>query len=920
MTRNILLGIGILISIIGYSQKVSVELQSGRWEMDSLIQSVSKQVAVKVYYKHEWISDKNVNVLSDSMGFDELITLLEKEHGIYSVIRGNDVWYLLPAPPRAVQLPEIRNSVMENQKSTEHRDVGESTEFEPIKDASVNIEYKVGQKQYIRTSNAVTVRGKIIDANTGEAIIGATLFFPETESGHVSGKDGYFEFKLKPKTYEAKINFLGYQTIHCHIIVLSHGFFEVLMEPEYISLNSVIVSAKRDRKLYGMSTGMQQLSMKTIKEIPVLMGEKDVLKISQMLPGIVSVGEGAGGINVRGGNADQNLFYLGEIPVYNTSHAMGFFSAFNSDVIKGMSVYKGHIPAARGGRISSIFDIETRKGNQEELSMHGGVSPISAFLTADGPIKKEKNSVLLSARSSYSNWILRKIDDPNVNQSTMNFYDIYSSYNHTINEKNRFEIAFYTSYDAFNHHKISDYEYSNFGGSLSWDYSIRPNLSAKFAYALSSYGYEKAKIEDSNSANVRNYRLNHHEVKADFAWKKFTKHSFGFGGALIFYAIDKGGISPYGKASKIDWNELGKENAYQLDLYVDDQIELRPNLSIYGGLRYSRFAALGPQESIRYTMESGEATILDTIKFGRIEEVQAYTNLDIRLSMNYRAFAKTSIKFSYNSTSQYLFMLSNGISISPTDPWKLVDRHLNPLRGQQWSFGIVQEVFNSKLSLTLDGFYKRAKNVVDYRDGANLSGEKFIEQALAQGKQESYGLEFLCRKNHGKMTGWLAYTYSRSLMEISSNGILPEVNGGDQYPSNYDIPHSLTVLANHRFSRRVSLSANFVYKSGRPITIPTARYRINGKYYLDYSSRNKHRLDDYIRTDVSLTIDGNLRRNKPIHSSWVVSIYNLFGRKNPYSVFYRTEAGEIVAYQYSVIGVPITTVTWVFKLGNYASK
>jgi hypothetical protein len=671
-----------------------------------------------------------------------------------------------------------------------------------------------------------------------------------------------------------------------------------------------------------MQMGFEFISSRSIKEIPMVMGEKDILKVAQMLPGVQSAGEGSSGLIVRGGSADQNLFYINRLPVYNTAHLFGFFSAFSPDIVNNFSLYKSNIPAKYGGRVSSVFDINTRQGNKKEFFGKGGISPVTGHIAVEGPIVKDKSSFVLSYRGTYSDWLLSRIDDINIRNSNASFYDLTGTVNAEISDKHILKAFIYRSADRFSLSTTNDYEYANTGGTVSWKYTVAPSLHADFTVVASQYEFGTNDKTNPSEAYSHDYELGHYEFRTDLTHILGSKHRLNYGFNVINYALDRGDILPYGEDSRRIEIDLGMENGLETAVYVSDEISLTPRLSLLAGLRYSFYTLLGPADVYTYTPGLPKARInMESIEsYDKGEAIKWYHGPEPRAALNYILGENNSVKVSYNRIRQYLFLLSNTIAISPTDQWKLTDYHLKPLIGDQVSLGYYHNFNKQGFTTSAEVYKKWVSNVVEYKDGADFISADPSEMSLLQGEQDVYGAEFMIRKNTGKLTGWLSYSYSRSFILVNDEQTGEQINKGEVYPSNYDKPHSLQLVTNYRTSRRLSYSVNVVYNSGRPVTYPAAIYYSEGRQILHYSGRNEYRIPDYFRVDLSINYEGNLLEKKWLHSTWSFNVYNLLGRKNVYSVYFEANEGQVQGYKLSVFARPIFSLTWNFKFGNYASE
>jgi len=780
----------------------------------------------------------------------------------------------------------------------------------------------VGDDQTGTSQAEAFVHGKIVDGETGEPLIGATIYVENLKKGAATDVDGRFSILLSPGKHRVLFNCMGMEPKENILQVISGGNIIIQMEKGLIPITEVVVRANKYDNVRGSQMGFERLNYKTTKEVPVSLGEKDLLKVAAMLPGVQTVGEGASGFNVRGGSADQNMIYMNKVPVYNSSHLFGFFTSFSPDIVKDFSLYKSNLPAMYGGRLSSIFDISARQGNMNNFSARGGISPITAHVAVEGPIAKDKSAFILSARSSYSDWILKRMEDPELRNSNASFYDLAATVTFEPNEHNLVKAFGYYSSDAFSLGTTNQYSYSNAGGSINLKHRFASRISGDYALVFGQYAFSTLNTELESSGYSHDYKVDHYELRADHTWLTMGKHKVSFGVNGIYYNLNRGLIEPYGVNSLRYPVDLGIERGVELAGYIADEISLTPKLTAYLGFRYSSFFNLGPSEVQVYYegVPRNPGNVKDTLNFSKGEITERYSGPEPRIALTYLMGENNSIKASYNRMHQYIFMLSNTIAMAPTDQWKLCDYHIIPPLVDQFSLGYYQDIPGAGLSTSAEIYYKQLANIVDYKDGANFITSPYIETQVLQGSQEAYGLELMIRKVAGKLNGWLAYSYSRSMMLFSSNIPGEDINGGISYPSNYDRPHSLNLVSNYKVNRRLSISGTLEYITGRPITYPIAIYYQNGGEYLDFSDRNKYRIPDYFRMDLSINLEGNLKKHKMAHSFWMLSVYNLTGRNNAYSVYFKNEEGTINGYKLSIFGRPVITLSWNFKFGNYATE
>ena len=699
------------------------------------------------------------------------------------------------------------------------------------------------------------------------------------------------------------------------MVLRGNGRLEIEVEEDIVTLKEVIVEAEKDKNVSGMQMGLEKLDIKTMRQVPTAFGETDILRVIMTLPGVKTVGEGSTGLNVRGGATDQNLILFNDATIYNPSHLFGFFSAFNPDILQGVELYKSAIPAKYGGRLSSVLDISTREGNKKKFGGAGGIGPLTSRLTLEGPLVKDKSSFIISGRASYSDWILKLLSDKNFARSSAAFYDLTAHVNHEINEKNSIYATAYFSSDRFRLASDTTYHYTNQAASLKWRHNFNNKLYGVLTGTYSHYDYDVTSTKNPVSASQLKYAINQTGLRADFSYFPNARHTVDFGASSLLYNIAPGSLLPLGEASLLRPNMLPQERALESALYVSDRFDITPRFSVSAGLRYSFFQALGPRAVYQYAPgeSRSEATITDTVQYGSNKVLATYHGPEYRLSARYSLSDNSSVKASYTRTRQYIHQLSNTASVSPTDVWKLSDNNIRPQIGDQYSVGYYRNFKSNTIEASVETYYKTLRDFVDYKSGATLVLNPHIETDIINAEGKAYGVEVFVKKLTGKLNGWVGYTYSRSLVQVNAATTADMVNGGNYYPSNFDKPHDFTLVGNYRFSRRFSTSVNFTYSTGRPITLPLAKYYVANSLRVFYSDRNEYRVPDYLRLDLALNIEGSHKVQKLAHSSWTVGVYNLTGRRNPYSIYFKSVNGQIKGYQLSIFGQPIPTVTYNFK-------
>lgn len=895
------------------NEEVFLNLSLTDSSFPNFIREIEQQTNYQVLYQKEWTQDITVTISNTHISildaFEVIFNSTDYKTSIYE-----SFIVILPQEKLISQLPDYNPPPKE---MIEEEVQKPSSAYMKGRKAD-KIKITVGTSKYPIVGRKVKMSGRVKDSQTDKGVEGATVYIEELKKGSITDEQGSFVMQLPSGKYNARIECLGMEKINCQIQVISDGSFQLPMQKANYDMKEVVVYGDRQMSIRDKDPGLEKVSVKNIKELPMMMGESDIIKVSEMLPGIVSVGEGAAGLNVRGGSFDQNAFYYNNIPVYNTSHMFGFFPAFNADVVKDFSIYKGYIPAQYGGKISSIFDINTRSGNKKRYTAHGGISPIAGNLTVEGPIKKDTASFLISGRSSYSDWILKQVKDYVIRNSKASFYDLTASLNYDL-PKTQINVFGYISQDYFKLHDINTYWYSNKGISANFGHQFNSSLRGDFSLSGAEYQFRTIDNQLESAAYEHEFKVGQYDVKADFHKVINEKNSLDFGINGVWYGLERGDVLPSGSKSLQAPVHLGNEQGLESALYLSNKFQITPLLELNAGFRFSAYSAFGPKKVYTY-FENGprdQRNISDSLNFDSGEAIKWYYFPEFRASVNYQTDEFGSIKLGFNQMHQNIFMLNNTITVAPNSQWKLADYHLKPSRSYQISLGVFRNFPKGGWEASAEVYYKSTKNYTEFKDGADFLSSPLVETTVLQGDQTSYGIEFLVKRTGKKLGGWLAYTYSRSTIQVDGGEKWSQINQGDPYPSNFDIPHVFNAILNYHISKRVTFSTTLTYQTGKPATFPTSYYYIEGQPYLDYSKRNEYRIPDYFRTDISLTVEGNLRKKKLLHSSFILSVYNLTSRENPYSVYFTKEEGRISSYQYAVIGVPILTATWIFKLGNF---
>ncbi len=901
-------------SIAQQSNTISVSYNSSSFEQ--VVSDLEEKTGHRFYYDRSHTDSLEISLSTQhkDLGFvlEQMFSGTDMHYAIDNhknifITRGREIMSNLP-------LDFFGNNTQHKDDVTAAFDYSAYEKREKQKKLVESRLYNIGQKTTSLLGNA-TLAGNIKDATTGEAVIGAAVFIEKPLIGVATDQFGFYSITVPKGRYELKIKSIGMKSTQRQIMVYADGKLEIELEQEVTPLKEVVIQSDKDVRVMGLQMGMERLDIKTMKNMPLALGETDIMKVVLTLPGVQTVGEGTVGINVRGGASNQNLILFNDAVVYNPSHLFGFFSTFNPDVLKNVELYKSGITADYGGRLSAVLDVTSREGNLKKFSASGGLSPITGRITVEGPIIKERTSFLFGARSTYSNWIMRRLDDERLQDSRASFYDLNLNISHKINDKNNLYLSGYMSHDNFKLAADTSYRYSDKNGSIKWKHIFNNRLYSVLTGGFSRYDYSVESTANPVNAFILTFYIQQINGKLDFNYYLNAKNTITAGLSAVRYKISPGTFQPKGEESLIAADVLEHEQGQESAVYIGDNFEFSPKLSVYAGIRYSFYQNLGPRNVYIYPASGSKeaSNIQDTVRYGAGKAIATYHGAEPRLSVRYALTEHASVKFSYNRMRQYVQMLSNTTAITPTDIWKLSDRYIRPQVGDQVSLGFYKTMRNSTIDISLEGYYKTMENLVDFKNGARLLLNHHIETDVVNAKGKAYGAEFMIKKSTGKLNGWMSYTYSRTFLQAKSENSSETVNQGKYYPSSYDKPHAVNLIGNYKFSRRFNLSINMTYSTGRPITLPLAQFELGGSSRLYYSDRNRYRIPDYFRTDVSINVEGNHKVKKLAHSSWTFAVYNLTGRQNAYSVFFRSENGEVNGYKLSIFAQPVPTVTYNFR-------
>jgi hypothetical protein len=891
---------------LGAQEKYNISWNYRDLTFKEFVTKAESLLGVKFYYKDEWVTSLKLSGYNDCTALKCVLD---------NLFRGTSLFYFIDDSGKIIITKNFTVKLSDNPAEKDKN-------FIPPTDYAGSAEnQKMAGNTFIEVGNPadrnkpgnVIVSGYVTNRDTKEPIAGVTVFNQKLAIGAISNEYGFYSVTLPRGMHLLQFSFIGMREKMINLNLYGAGEMNVEMNSVLIPLKETIVSAQKSVTLQRFEVGAEKINITSFRLLPTSMGESDIIKSVLLIPGVQSVGEGSSGFNVRGGSADQNLILLYGSPVYNSSHFFGFFSAVNSDIIKDVTLYKGGIPSRYGGRISSVLDIGSKEGNRKEFAGNAGISPITTHLMVEGPIIKDTLTYIVTGRTTYSNWVFSLIDNPALKRSRASFYDVNAKVTYDINKNNKIDLSSYYSHDAFRFNSDTVYSYDNNIFALKWRHFFSNRFLSVVSVNNSYYNYDISSQEIATEAFILSHKINSTGFKADFNWF-LGRNEINFGLDLNKYVVKPGTYLPASDSSLIIPHTIRNENAWEGALYIDDKFIVTSYMSVNVGMRMSGYYFTGPKNVMIYDPDYAKtrSTIIDTSFYKSGDIIRRYGGPEFRVSLNFRLDDKSSVKINYNRTRQYLHLLSNSTSISPTDTWKLCDTYLKPQVGDQYAVGFYKLLFRGRYETSAEMYYKQIQNMVDFKGGTNLVMDENIEKDIINMKGKAYGLELIFKKTEGKIRYSLGYTYSRTF--IQSLGAFSEeiINSGKWFPASFDKPNDLSATFNYLFSRRFSFSANYTYSTGRPITFPVSIYHISDKVLVNYSDRNKYRLPDYSRFDISFQVSGNLKSHKIAHPNWIFSVYNVFGRQNVYSIYFKKEGEVVKGYKLSVFGRAIPSVTFNF--------
>ncbi len=865
-----------------------------------LIQFLEKRFSVKIYFKEEWIPTDIPLVVEDS---EILSDFLDQLSG------NSELAYWLLNEYSIILAPENRINFLEK------KEINEGSLTEKKGSGRYNI---LGNPDFPSDKQRVSINGIVIDPITEKPIAGTEIIIDSLRYSIFSDATGYFSFSVPIGYHSLTIRATGYANMKEYLRIYDDADWNIEMDMEAYRLPEVLLQAQAsDNNVQNIVTGLLQLNIKEIKRLPAFLGETDVLQAVLALPGVNSVGEGTSGFNVRGGGIDQNLVLLNEGILFNASHALGFLSIFPPDLVEGVDLYKGFIPARYGGRLSSVMNVKMKTGNNDRLRLNGGVGFIGNRLALDGPFFSKNTTFAVGLRSSYSDWFLDLVEDPDVKNSEAWYGDVYASMTRRWNDKHITTASAFVSRDRFQFSDEFGFTWNSGLAELNWKYLISGKLSLSSSGVWGNYTSTNFELSGSSAFTLTN-ELTYYKLSQFLIWEPNRDIQIQAGWEGIRYQTEPEELNPRGSESDIVPGRVEKDDGREVATFVEATLKPNSRLAFSLGLRASFFQAIGPKEL--FIFEEGvprsASSVSDTIFFDRGEKVKSYDGLEPRFSLRANLDDKTSLKLSYNRVYQYIHLISNTAASTPVDIWQVSNTDISPQYVDQLSLGLFRNFSQNTWETSIELYYKWLEGTKEFKNFAQLFQNPVLEADIVEGTGRAYGVELLIKRNLGRTKGWLAYAFARSERQVLGEFREETINGGDWFPANFDQPHQITFNLSHDINRRNSLAINFTYRSGRPVTAPVGDYVIDGVLIPHYSLRNQFRIPDYHRLDLSYTLGLQNIKRKRFRNSFTFAVYNLYGRRNAFSVFFRRDTGRLQvprAFQLSILGSVFPSITYNFS-------
>lgn len=894
LTRFLIFLVIVLLSNTTKAQQTDTSSLKTFVSFPSLAKQLEAKHHIRFFYNPEWFEGKEFRSDISDMPLSEAVLLIEKISGL-TVSKLHESYYVvLP------QSQEASNSASDK----------------------LNF-YEVGDILSYGSKSTANVRGTVMDASSTQALIGARVMVTDINRSFDSDRNGKFVMNIPVGEHEIKVRYAGFEEKTMKIKVFSDGELTIEMYLKTIMLDEVsVTSVKVDQYYRRTKMSVMNMDAKTIKELPTNLGERDIIKGLSLLPGIQTTGEFGSGFNVRGGSADQNLVLIEDVPIFNTSHLFGLTSILNPDGIADATLYKGGIPVTYGERASSILSVKMGEEDLKHVQVKGGIGLLYSRLSLEIPVK-DKLTMIIGGRTSYSDWIFKRLPDADLRNSSSGFNDLnfFASYN--ITKRDKLTLFGYSSNDEFSISGEHNYAYGNLLGSVNLSHRFNSKLYSNIVVGASNYNASLVERDtlrpaDSYKTTTAVYYKN---AKWNLIFKWNEMHIITLGANAFLYEISPGKVTPDGTGSMVKPQVVEKENGLEWAGFLGDDFKINDKVSLEFGLRYSSYNYLGSKKVNLYAsgMAKSEETITDSVLYKKGDVIKTWSGLEPRFSFRYNINYASSIRLSYNRINQYISLVSNTSVASPTDLWKLSDMYVKPVISDQVALGYFRNFMGTGYETSVEAYYKPYKNLIDYKNGSEILLNQHVETDLIPAKGYSYGVELYAKKNIGKLTGWVSYTYSRSMRKTISGLEAEQVNKNAWYPDNIDRPHNLVLNGGYYLNRRWKIGFTFNYNTGRPVTLPELKYMIKGHQIVYFSDRNKYRMPDYHRLDISLSRFESLKLKKKWKGYWTISIMNVYGRRNAYTIFYQGDRspynyneGRFELYKLYIIGRPLPTFTYNF--------
>lgn len=913
--KKLMITLGLLVAMI--TNVTAQQIKAKDKPLASVLQQVQKQTGIHFYWLPEELEGISVTVDTDCKELDVLMGQLLAGTDLKYTVFNNRYVHILKNRVLVNQMPAFSLWHIEGNNNG----LTASTLLTDGKKAdSENKVYVIGDREKPSEAETVELKGIITSFKTGEPMMGVNMVVKEPKwSAAVSGIDGEYVLKVPKGEVFIELSGMGTTDTRRRLMVYDDGRLDIELEDKLYTLGEVTVTAGKRQNVQDVQMGVQKFEVQELKNIPTAFGELDILKVVQTLPGVKTMGEASGGFNVRGGATDQNLILFNENTVYNPTHLFGFFSAFNGNVMENMELYKSSIPPKYGGRISSVLDINSRKGHKEDFQGEISLGLLTSSFNVEGPIKKKKTSFLASGRTTYSDWILGIIPEKSgYKDGKAGFYDMNLILSHQFSQRDNLYLSGYYSYDRFNFIEEEKYNYSNLNASAKWIHLFKENFRSAVSIGYDHYDYATQSYANENDAYKMFFKINQYFLKADLEHTGLRNHTMNWGINALLYDVLPGKVVPASDVSLRMPQTMQKEKALEAAVYANEEWDIIDRFTLSAGARYSMFCAFGPRTYQTYA--DGELpsnhNVMDTITITGNKNLKTYHGADFRVSLRYSLLDDLSVKASFNTMRQYIHKVSNTMIMSPTDTWKLSDQYIKPQRGKQYSIGLYKDFMDGGIETSVEAYYKELDDYLDYRSGAKLLMNPHLETDVLPTEGRAYGIEFMIKRPTGKLNGWISYTYSRTELRQSDIRITNPVNNGEWYPAEYDKPHEVKLVGNYQFTKRYSASFNFDYSTGRPQTMPVSKYydhTVDAPSFF-YTNRNEVRIPDYMRMDISFNIKPSHKLTAKTHRFFTIGVYNLLGRKNVYSIYFKNEGDEgVKGYKMSIFGAPIPYVSYNIK-------